>query len=44
MVPDFKQLMIDLYMRLRPEDFRIFAEWRPDQAEEIVAFLLREGC
>lgn len=43
-VPDFKRLMIDLYMRLRPEDFRIFAEWRPDQAEEIVAFLLREGC
>jgi glycosyltransferase involved in cell wall biosynthesis len=42
-VPDFKRLMISLYMRLRPEDFRIFAEWRPDQAEEIVAFLLREG-
>lgn len=42
-VPNFKRLMINLYMQLRPGDFRIFAEWRPDQAEEIVAFLLREG-
>lgn len=42
-VPDFKRLMRRLYMQLRPEDFRIFAAWRPDQAEEIVAFLMREG-
>ncbi|GGO30444.1 hypothetical protein GCM10010991_15310 [Gemmobacter aquaticus] len=42
-VPDFKRLMINFYMRLRFEDFRIFAECRPDQAEEIVDFLLREG-
>lgn len=42
-VPDLKRLMNNFYMRLRPEDFQIFAEWRPHQAEEIVAFLLREG-
>lgn len=42
-VSDFKKLMIDFYMKIRPEDFRIFSEWHPDQAEEIVAFLLREG-
>ena len=41
-VPAFKRLMVDLYMLFRPDDFRIFAEWRPDQAEEIVAFLLCE--
>lgn len=42
-VPDFKQMMTRLYTQFRPEDFRLFAEWRPEQAEEIVAFLLREG-
>lgn len=41
-VPAFKRLMIKFFMQIRPDDFRLFAAWRPDQAEEIVAFLLRE--
>lgn len=43
-MPDFKRLMIEFYMQLSPEDFRFFSAWRPDQAEEIVTFLLQEGC
>lgn len=40
--PSFKKIMLDTYMRFRPEDFRVFAEWQPAQANKIVDFLLCE--
>lgn len=43
-MPELKAQMTGFYKRLRPADFQLLAEWRPDQAEEIVAFLLREGA
>lgn len=42
-LPAFRQLAIDAYMRFRPEEFRLFSEWRPLQADAMVAFLLKEG-
>lgn len=39
-IPSFKKMMLQVYMGFRPEDFRLFAEWQPDQAEGMINFLL----
>lgn len=44
LIPEFTRLTIDAYLDFSADEFRLFAQSRPDRADAIVRFLLKEGA